>query len=126
MLTNSTCLFIAGSLFGTICVSFGVNGIVRPQHALTFFEFDYPSTASEQILVDRLMIVYGARDIFMGIAIYATTYYSNRKALGWILFALSAVAFVDGAVCYANGHGQWNHWGYAPIVGIVGSIFIRN
>lgn len=63
----------------------------------------------------------------MGLAIYAAAYFGdgnrdrNNKALGWILIAGSGVAFVDGAVCRVKvGNGEWNHWGYAPVLAAVG------
>jgi len=62
------------------------------------------------------MVVYGVRDIFWGLAIYIAAHFGDRKALGWTLVAGSAVAFADGAVCWANGKGEWNHWGYAPLM----------
>ena len=102
-----------------------INAIVRPSHALTFFEFRYPTFTSDKTLIDGLMIVYGARDIFMGLAIYATAYFRNRKSLGWILIAGSGVAAVDGYVCKAYaGNGEWNHWGYAPMLTVVGSLLL--
>jgi len=70
------------------------------------------------------MIVYGARDIFMGLALYAAAYTGNRKTLGWITLAGSAVAFVDGVVCWQAGKGEWNHWGYAPMLTVVGGLLL--
>lgn len=71
------------------------------------------------------MVLYGARDVFMGAAFYAAAYFGDRKALGWILIAGSGVAVVDGAVCRAQiGRGEWNHWGYAPVVAGVGSVLV--
>lgn len=71
------------------------------------------------------MIIYGARDVFMGLAVYATVYFGDRKALGWILISGSAVAFVDGAVCLRQiGSGQWNHWGYAPVLTVLGGLLL--
>ena len=61
----------------------------------------------------------------MGVALYSTTYFGNRKSLGWTLIAGSGVAFVDGAVCRAYaGQGEWNHWGYAPILTAVGAALL--
>jgi hypothetical protein len=124
-LSQSSSLLLAASAFATIFLGFGINAILRPENALTFFEFPYPTSASDAKLIDALMIVYGARDIFMGLAIYATAYFRNRKALGWILIAGSGVAAVDGYVCkvYA-GNGEWNHWGYAPMLTVVGSLLL--
>ncbi|KAH0559755.1 hypothetical protein GP486_003726 [Trichoglossum hirsutum] len=114
----------AAGVFGTIFIGFGINAMLRPGNGLEFFEFEPPSTASDKKLVDYLMVVYGARDIFMGLAIYSAAFFGDRRVLGCILVAASAVAFVDGAVCRANGKGEWNHWGYAPVVAAVGSVLL--
>lgn len=61
----------------------------------------------------------------MGLAIYSAAYFGERKSLGWILIAGSAVAFVDGAVCRVMvGKGEWNHWGYAPMLTAVGGVLV--
>lgn len=75
-------------------------------------------------MVDSLMTIYGARDIFMGLAIYAASFFGERKTLGLILLSGSAVAFVDGAVCYSHGKGEWGHWSYAPLVTVLGSLLL--
>jgi hypothetical protein len=123
--SQSRSLHIAASVFATIFIGFGINAMLRPQKALEFFEFEAPASASDKKVVDGLMVIYGARDIFMGMAIYSAAYFGNRKSLGWILIAGSAVAFVDGAVCWAQvGKGEWNHWSYAPILTAVGSLLL--
>ena len=123
--SKSPYLRIAASVFATIFLGFGINGILRPQNALEIFEFEPPASASDKKLVDNLMVLYGARDLFMGLAIYSAAYFGNRKTLGWILIAGSGVAFVDGAVCRAQiGRGEWNHWGYAPALAAVGIVLL--
>jgi len=123
--SQSPSLRIAASVFATIFVGFGVNAILRPRKALEFFEFEAPASASDKKVVDGLMVIYGARDIFMGLAIYSTAYFGDRESLGWILIAGGGVAFVDGAVCRAQvGKGEWNHWSYAPILMAVGSVLL--
>ena len=122
--SQSPYLLIASSVFGTIWFGFGLNAIIRPQNALTFFEFEVPASAPDRKLVDSLMIVYGARDIFMGLAVYAAAYYGHRRIAGWMLIAGSVVAFGDGAVCWNNGHGEWNHWGYAPMLTVIGGFLL--
>lgn len=159
-LSQSLSLRIAANVFGTIFIGFGINAILNPLSALSFFElapppsssssyYDYtaatttsssPSPDNITTLIDSLMIVYGARDIFMGLAIYAAAAaaasasavasavapaaaasFRGNKALGWILIAGSGVAFVDGGVCkWVVGKGEWNHWGYAPVLTAVG------
>ncbi|KAL0569326.1 hypothetical protein V5O48_012632 [Marasmius crinis-equi] len=117
-------LVLASTMFATIWVGFGINAILRPDHALTFFEFSPPAGASDKQLVNSLMFVYGVRDIFMGLACYAAAFTGNKRTLGWILLAGSGVAFADGFVCYQAGKGEWNHWGYAPMLTIVGALLI--
>lgn len=113
------------SIFGTIYLGFGINGILRPRRAFEVFEFDLPASQADQNVIDSLMIIYGARDVFMGLAIYSANYFGGRKSLGCLLIAGSAVAFVDGAVCKSQvGKGEWNHWGYAPAMTAVGAMFL--
>ena len=123
-ISRSPILYIASSAFATIFIGFGVNAILRPDNALTFFEWEAPTAASDKILVENLMVVYGVRDIFMGLAMYATAYFGSRKALGWVLIAGSGVAFADGVVCWNQGKGEWNHWGYAPMLTVVGGLLL--
>lgn len=124
-LSQSPYLPIISSIFGTLALGFGINGMLRPRKALAVFEFEPPASAADQKLVDSLIVLYGVRDVFMGLAVYSTTYFGNRKALGWILIAGSGVAFVDGIVSRAQiGRGEWNHWGYAPVMTAVGSILL--
>jgi hypothetical protein len=123
-LSQSPVLPIIANVFGTISIGFGINAILRPVSALSFFEFQPPASAADRKLVDDLMVVYGVRDIFWGLVIYIAAHFGNSKALGWILIAGSGVAFADGAVCYANGKGEWNHWGYAPMMAAVGGVLL--
>lgn len=122
--SQSRALYLAATAFATLFVGFGVNAVIRPDHALTFFELKPPSAPADHRLVNSLMAVYGVRDIFMGLAIYAATFSGTARSLGWILISASAVAFADGAVCWTHGQGQWSHWSYAPIVTVVGSLLL--
>lgn len=132
-LSHSSSLLLAARVFGTIFVGFGINAIVRPESALAPFELEVPGAARE--LVDKLMVIYGVRDIFMGVAMWAAAAAAasvgagdgggyGRKTLGWIVLAGSGVAFVDGAVCRSGGKGEWNHWGYAPLLTVVGALLL--
>ncbi|KAK3708422.1 hypothetical protein LTR37_011518 [Vermiconidia calcicola] len=122
MATLHTLLRVAPNVFATMFVGFGVNYILSPQSALTFFELDYPTlSTSQKQTTDALLAVIGVRDIFMGLAIYAVAYFGTPKALGWITVAAAGVAGADGLVCKVfPGSGEWNHWGYAPMVAVVG------
>jgi hypothetical protein len=118
-------LYITSTIIATIFTGFGINAMLNPINALTFFEFQPPvSSTADKEMVDSLMVIYGARDIFMGLAIYVAAYFGNRKTLGWILIAASGVAFVDGVVCFGHGKGEWTHWGYAPLLTVVGGLLV--
>ena len=123
-LSQSSAVRLAAHAFATIFTAFGVNAILRPAHALTFFELPRPSSPADARVVDSLMAVYGARDIFMGLAIYSAAFFGTNKSLGLTLIAASGVAVVDGVVCFAHGQGQWNHWGYAPMITAVGVMLL--
>ncbi|KAI1862739.1 uncharacterized protein JN550_010076 [Neoarthrinium moseri] len=114
----------AAYVFATIHVGFGINAILRPTHALTFFEFKPPADKGARDLVNSLMAVYGARDIFMGFALYATAFYGSSQALAWILFSATGVAIADGMVCYSHGKGYWSHWSHAPMFSAVGLVLL--
>jgi Domain of unknown function (DUF4267) len=124
MTLSQSPLQFAAHAFATIFVGFGINAILRSDQALTFFQFEPPIGAADHKMVNSLMAVYGVRDIFMGLAIYAAGYFGTRQALGWTLIAASAVAFADGAVCWTHGAGQWNHWACAPVIAVVGSLIL--
>ena len=127
-LSHSPALRIAASVFATIFIGFGINAILNPESALSFFELAYPGGPLQQdqkLVVDALSIIYGVRDIFMGMAIYTAAYFGTRPTLGWILVAAGSVAGVDGWVCKSLvGQGEMNHWGYGPIVGLLGLVFV--
>ncbi|KAM5444020.1 hypothetical protein MferCBS31731_000537 [Microsporum ferrugineum] len=119
-ISNSYPILIIANLFAAMCIGFGINAIVRPEHGVSFFELAPPTAGPEKILFNSLMAIYGVRDVFMGLAIFAAAFTGERKALGWILLGVGVVAFADGVVCAVNGAGEWNHWGYAPVVMAVG------
>ena len=122
----SNALRLASNVFATIFIGFGINAILRPKSGLSFFELPYPTfSPAQKQLADALLAVYGVRDIFMGLAMYAVAYCGDRKTLGFVVLAAAAVAFADGAVCKVMvGQGEWNHWGYAPIVAGVGGVLL--
>lgn len=100
-------------------VGFGINCILRPEHAYTFFEFDLPA---DHDLLDSMMRLQGARNIYIGLMILTCAFIGSRTTLGLSLLFFSAVAVADGLVCQSYGRGQQNHFGYAPIVVVNGLI----
>ncbi|ORY08506.1 hypothetical protein BCR34DRAFT_666020 [Clohesyomyces aquaticus] len=118
-------------LLATTFLFFGINAVLRPLHALTFFSLSSTPTISpdDLSLISAITVVYGARDIFIACAIYAAAIFgrgkSGDKVLGWILIAAAAQAGADGAVCrWMVGEGEWAHWGYAPVVAGVGGLLV--
>ncbi|KAF7915334.1 uncharacterized protein EAE98_011200 [Botrytis deweyae] len=72
-LTLTPLLHLLPTLFGTIFILFGLNAMLRPLHALTFYPSlhhslspSLPQSPSNTILLESLLTIYGARDIFMG------------------------------------------------------------
>ncbi|TVY84212.1 hypothetical protein LSUE1_G001106 [Lachnellula suecica] len=124
-LSHSRNLLTATSIFGTIFIAGGLNAIFRPGPALEFFDLNAAAAVSDQSLVDTLMLVYGVRDIFIGPAMYSAAYSGDRKHWGLIVLAGGGVAFVDGLACWLYvGKGEWNHWGYPPLVAGVGAVLL--
>ncbi|KAL2062068.1 hypothetical protein VTL71DRAFT_6334 [Oculimacula yallundae] len=174
-------LLTLSTIFGSTFIAGGVNAILRPSHALSFFELYLPLTSSahdqgqmhkeeqKQYLeiIEALMIVYGIRDIFMGVAMCGAAYFayfayfagfgeagaraiqvkdrgekvkneraasfdmsrsghrSADKLLGCIVLAGAAVAVGDGFACkLVVGKGEWGHWGYAPMLAVVGGLLV--
>ncbi|KAL3443023.1 hypothetical protein BJX65DRAFT_286044 [Aspergillus insuetus] len=123
-LSENRLLHLGATASGTIALGFGINAFLRPEHALSFFELNYPATTAERSVVDNLIYAYGARDVFMGVVAYIAGYFGNNKTLGWTILAIAGVAYADGAICWANGHGQWNHWSYAPQLTVVAAMLL--
>lgn len=124
-LSRSPTLRLAAAAFGTIWLIFGLTFTLAPSRALPFFSFPVPALASNQQLVESFVLLYAVRDIFMGLAVYAAAWYGDRRVLGWLLVAGGAVAVADGVVVKAQvGEGEWNHWGYAPVVAGVGVVLL--
>lgn len=115
---------IAATLFGTIFLGFGFNYIFNSREAfVSSFGFPYPAAPAEQKILDSFCILYGAKDLFMGVAIFASAWLGTRKSLGVILLAAGASAGIDGWVVNATvGHGEWNHWGYGSVISLLGTV----
>jgi hypothetical protein len=123
MSNSNTYLRYGTHVIATVFIGFGINALGRPAGALSFFELEYPTLQTHQQLVDALLAAYGVRDIFMGLAIHIAAFLGDRKVLGWITMAAGAVAGADGAICkYMVGSGELNHWGYAPVLVIMGLV----
>ena len=135
MLSTLPYLELAASFFATVFIGFGILWFVNPTKALSFFELPYPQdppksdtknvSAQAKKTMDCFSVVYGVRDIYMGVAIHAAALCGTRQALGWIVIAAGGVAATDGAVCkFMVGKGEMNHWSYAPVMMVLGGVLL--
>ena len=105
-------------IFSASSFAFGLNALFNREYALTFFGFDYPHIDDpHRALVDTLMLVYGVRDIYMGLALLAAASYKHLKVIGWLTLATGGIAVADGAICWnIAGEGYWGHWAFTPVI----------
>lgn len=112
------------TFFGTIFLGFGVTYILYPRTGYSLYGFSgEPTSHMDWEIMERIMVLYGAKDLFLGAAILASSLYGTRKSAGLILMAASACAGVDGYVVGNEaGTNHWNHWGYGSVMGLVGVV----
>lgn len=129
-LSQSPTLVYAALAMGTTFLGFSLNALLRPAHALTFMaDQKMPKSEDERKLVRTLVHFYAARNGFMGAGIiYAalnstsTLSPGRKEVLGVLMVLAGGVAFGDGLACKVNvGKGEWDHWGYAPILVAIGA-----
>jgi hypothetical protein len=122
-ISHSPILRYAATLLGAITFGFGVNYVSNPESAYDIFEFPRMSIQSDQDIMNAVMILYGAKDLFMGIAIWASVWLGTRKSAGLILMASSGAAGIDGYIVNKmTGGGEWNHWGYGSVMMVLGLV----
>jgi hypothetical protein len=112
------------SFFGTIFLGFGFNYLFNPKEAfISSFGFPYPNDPKDASVIDSFCALFGAKDLFMGVAIFSAAWLGTRSSLGLILVMASVCAGIDGVVVNRQvGHGEWNHWGYGSAVGVLGLV----
>jgi hypothetical protein len=114
------------SFFSAIFLGFGITYMLYPQTGYSLYGFSSaPSTAVEWAMMERIMILYGAKDIFIAVAIFASTWVGTRRSAGMILIAGGACAGVDGWVVKQEaGTNEWNHWGYGGVMVGLGAVMM--
>ncbi|KAI7347495.1 hypothetical protein KC320_g7193 [Hortaea werneckii] len=129
---------IAASAIATIFLGFGLYFTAYPNAAVAFFFFDKdPSFAaagsaakySDDPVVLTFILLYAIRDIFIAAALNAAAFLdvNDGKLLGLILIFGGCTAVGDGLVCKTViGFGEWDHFGYAPmLLGLGGYVLLR-
>ncbi|KAF2640688.1 hypothetical protein P280DRAFT_507320 [Massarina eburnea CBS 473.64] len=113
-ISHSPLLKYISTFLGTVVFGFGVHYTLFPRSAFSHFGFALPTAELE--LIDALMVLYGVKDLFMGVSVWAATWSGNRKVAGINVLALGLGALVDGFVVKGvAGTGEWNHWGYGSV-----------
>lgn len=124
-ISQSPILRYIATLFGCITFGFGINYIFNPSSAYDIFQFPRMSSEADQDIMNAVMILYGAKDLFMGIAIWASTWSGTRRSAGMVLMAGGAAAGIDGYIVNRmTGGGEWNHWGYGSVMVMLGLAMI--
>lgn len=123
-LSSHPALPYISSFFGSVFLGFGVTYMLYPQTGYSLYGFNAsPTNAADWAIMERIMVLYGAKDLFMAVAILASTWYGTRRSTGIILLASSAAAGVDGYIVGNEaGTNHWNHWGYGSAIGVLGLI----
>lgn len=123
-LSRSPILPYLSTLFSAIFLLFGLTYILRPRTGFSLFGFRAsPTSAAEWALMEHIMVLYGAKDVFIGVAIFASTWCGTRRCAGAVLVAAAVCAGVDGwVVGRESGTGEWNHWGYGGVMGGLGMV----
>ena len=117
-------LRLLSTLFSLIFLVIGLTYILSPRTGFALYGFSTtPTTPSDWALMQRIMILYGAKDVFVGVAIAATTWFGTRRSAGVVLVAAGLCAGVDGGVVKSEaGKGAGNHWGYGGFMGVLGGV----
>lgn len=123
-LSHLPALRYLSTLSSLIFLAFGATYMTAPRVGFSLFGFSTtPTTPADWATMERVMILYGAKDIFVGVAIAATTWFGTRKSAGMVLVAAAFCAGVDGWVVKGEaGRGAWNHWGYGGVMAVLGCV----
>lgn len=128
-LSTHPILRLPATLFGLIFLAFGTAYTFYPRAAYSTIGLPSPTTTQDAELVDAIITLFGAKDLFVGVAILAATWLgsgrSGRRVAGLLLVAGSGCAGVDGLVVgRVAGEGEWNHWGYGVVMGFMGIVMM--
>ena len=119
---NSNILPNTAAAFGVISTLIGINAVLRPRSALKIFDFKLPDDPKSHQLIDALLLIYGARDIGLGLLTLIVWYHGDRTALGWSVLIGSSVPVADGIVSgWVMGEDVWKHFAFVPVMAAVGA-----
>ena len=110
-------LHIAGGM-SVIPFTIGTIAVFRPRSAVQLvLETAYPKEPASQKLLDNVTLLFGSREMFMGIASAAAWYYEHRPILGWLMLGGIWVTLLDGVSSRRQiGRGEWRNWSFSVIL----------
>jgi hypothetical protein len=114
------------TLFSAMFLAIGLTYMVSPRTGYSLYGFtSSPTTPNDWAITERIMVLYGAKDVFVSVAIFASTWFGTRRSAGLVLIAAGACAGVDGYVVQREADiGRWNHWGYGSTMAVLGGIMM--
>lgn len=113
------------ALAGLVPTALGINAIFRPRAGLHVIDFPSPKDAESHKLVDNLMLMYGARDVAVGLPILLAWYF-DRRALGWLMIVNTVIPCVDAwAARRQTGKGEWMHLPFAALGAGLGAALLK-
>jgi hypothetical protein len=125
-LSHHPSLPYVSTLFSAIFLAFGLTYMRSPRTGYSLYGFtNTPTTPADWAVMERIMVLYGAKDVFMAVAIFASTWFGTRRSAGLVLVAAGACAGIDGYVVGREAEvGEWNHWGYGSAMVVLGGVMM--
>lgn len=134
-LSQNPILFYLGYGCSLLSIYFGINAMIRPANALSWFELHPPAatspldaiapgTSTGKELYNLLMPVYGSRNVQAGLVMAVAAWCRHSTILGASIVGFAGAAVVDGWACWMGGQGEWNHWCYVPQLAVLGSLLL--
>ncbi|CAI6333765.1 unnamed protein product [Periconia digitata] len=129
-LTNSA-LHYTSLFLGTVTIGFGLHYTLFPRSAFNNFGFAPPSSSvkpSDLELLDSILILFGAKDLFVGVSIWAAALSGNKRLTGVNILALGLCAALDGWIVKRSegvvAGAEWGHWGYGSVALVLGAVML--
>jgi hypothetical protein len=114
-MAESQLLLNIAALAGLVPTFLGINAVLCPRAALRVIDFPAPKDTESLRLVENLMLMYGARDVAVGLPILLAWYF-DRRALGWLMIVNAVIPCVDAwAARRQTGNGEWMHLPFAAL-----------
>ncbi|KAJ4287664.1 hypothetical protein N0V90_012367 [Kalmusia sp. IMI 367209] len=79
-LSTHPALRVLSTVFGTIFLGFGVAYTLYPRAAFSSIGLPSPTTPRDADIMDAVITLFGAKDLFVGVAIHAALWMGNRKS----------------------------------------------